>query len=213
MATSRLEHTQVEPARVSRTDLLPMIRGTVAALRCRELATSGAVSEARVELSLLRSAIQELADRQLEQLGQDLEILRAREKSLAALLSAPPHEPSSRQRTPRENVGRDFRFMVPRASIDVGGPLRMRNDTPAENVPAESSAPLQPASRRQPSSRTNAMLIVSRGQGEEQIRLLDFLRDYADDADVFEQVGALKVGQVVEIVGGGAPPIAVRRIQ
>lgn len=57
------------------------------------------------------------------------------------------------------------------------------------------------------------MLLVDRGNGEEQIRMLDFLRDYADDADAFEQVGALAVGKSLEIVRPDGQVVAIRRIQ
>lgn len=204
-----------DASRVSRTEIVPMIRGTVAALRCRELIADGCKGEARVELSLLRSAISELAVRPVEQLGPDLDVLRAREKTLAALLAVPATvELAARQPTSAENIRPDFRFSVPHGSIDTGGPqVRTRNDTPAESKPAEPARPAEPVSRRQPTSRTNAMLLVERGNGEEQVRLIDFLSDYAGEADTFEQVGALTIGQSLEISGGDGSPVRIRRIQ
>jgi hypothetical protein len=183
-----------------------MIRGNVAALRCRELALAGCPGEARVELSLLRTAIGELAAREREHFSDDLATLIARERSLASLLQveAGP-ELSARPEIEREESRAAFSKAPARGTIRAEGPVSKLDET---SYP-ENESRREPVSR----TRTQAMLVVDRGNGEESMRLIDFLRDCADDTDAFERVGALTVGRSIEIGGGDRPSTRVRRVQ
>lgn len=57
------------------------------------------------------------------------------------------------------------------------------------------------------------MLLVDEGDGPRHVRLVDFLRDNADNTDRFERVGALAVGEAIEFYRGRSrPPLMVTRI-
>jgi hypothetical protein len=60
--------------------------------------------------------------------------------------------------------------------------------------------------------RVSATLLVNRGNGPEEVRLADFLVDYADDAETFERVGALAVGQTFEVRRVAGSLVTVRRV-
>ena len=60
---------------------------------------------------------------------------------------------------------------------------------------------------------TNAAVLVRDADGTREIRMIDFLRDIAGDGPTFERVGAMAVGQELEVHRGAVLVFTVRRVR
>jgi hypothetical protein len=58
----------------------------------------------------------------------------------------------------------------------------------------------------------DAVVRVENADGAREVRMRDFLREIADDGGLFERVGSMKPGDVVEAYGGRTLRFTVRRI-
>jgi hypothetical protein len=89
--------------------------------------------------------------------------------------------------------------------------MTKRDDTAAETDDMAASGAKSTRQRKTDSS--NAAVRVESAHGTREVRMIDFLRELTDDGVSFERVGAMAVGDEVEIHRGAVLVSTVRRIR
>jgi hypothetical protein len=87
-----------------------------------------------------------------------------------------------------------------------------KRDEPVLESDEPTAAGAQSTRQRRTDS-SNAAVVVDDVEGTREVRMIDFLRELVDDTESFERVGAMKIGEEVQVYRGSGPSITVRRIR
>jgi hypothetical protein len=87
-----------------------------------------------------------------------------------------------------------------------------KRDEPVVESDETTAAGVQSTRQRRTDS-LDAAVLVDDVDGTREVRMVDFLGELTDDTESFERVGAMRIGEEVQVYRGSGPSITVRRIR